>query len=216
MSKTKAPDGKVRTRSRLDGEETRLRMVEAAERIIAEEGLTALTARRVAADCRVAVGTTYNFFTNLDDLLTAVNARTLHRLHAAVEGSVRHSLPPEEQVLSIAECYVDFVQENERLWLALFEVELPKDSTSSQNQVLVDQLFQLLEAPIKAAVPELDGDSLRRSVRGLWAAAHGLLALSAGERLPVIRLESVKPTIRHLVRCHLAGLSVLADKSKEG
>jgi hypothetical protein len=55
----------------------------------------------------------------------------------------------------------------------------------------------------------------RRSARGLWAAVHGLLILSASSRLPAIRLENVRPTIDHLVTCHLFGLDVLLETQKE-
>jgi hypothetical protein len=39
--------------------------------------------------------------------------------------------------------------------------------------------------------------------------------LSASSRLPAIRLENVRPTIDHLVTCHLLGLDALLETQKE-
>lgn len=196
-------------RKRLSAEEARRKMIDAAEKIIARDGLQGLTARRVAADCGVAVGTTYNLFESLDALVGEVNARTLGVLLSAVTGQELATLKPEERLNAFAERYIDFVQQNEARWLALFEVELTPQEETPQNQALVDRLFEALEAPIRDAVPALPEEALRRSARGLWAAVHGLLILSAGRRLSVIRLASVRPTVTHMIACHLRGLESL-------
>ena len=94
-------------------------------------------------------------------------------------------------------------------WLAVFEAEMPPGSAELPNQASIDRLFGSLEHAIRRHDPRIDATLAEQSARGLWAAVHGLLMLSAAGRLRAIRLESVRPTIAHLVDCHLAGLEAL-------
>src|ERR1700739_2254174 len=70
----------------------RTRLVDAAERTIAERGLAALKARDLAAEAGCAIGTIYNVFEHLDELVLAVGSRTLAMLDAAL-GAVRSRSP---------------------------------------------------------------------------------------------------------------------------
>ena len=58
----------------------RTRLVDAAERTIDERGLAALKARDLAAEAGCAIGTIYNVFEHLDELVLAVGSRTLAML----------------------------------------------------------------------------------------------------------------------------------------
>jgi len=191
---------------KLRGEELKAAMIDAAERIVAEEGLKALTARRVAGDVGVAVGTTYNVFKNLFALAAEVNSRTLsllaHEIAAIdIEGRDAHSV-----LMAFADCYMDFVQRHKNSWLAVFEVEMPDGEVSLPNQEFIDRLFGFLERVFLHYDKCLDAATVRKSARGLWAAMHGLLMLSESNRLNVVGLATIRPTIEHLVACHLAGL----------
>src|SRR3981189_2825799 len=55
-------------------------LIDAAERTIETQGLRALRARDLAAEVGCAVGAIYNAVTDLDELIYAVNARTLAAL----------------------------------------------------------------------------------------------------------------------------------------
>src|SRR5215210_5457493 len=60
-------------------------LVAAAERTIKIRGLRGLKARDLAAEAGCAVGAIYNVVTDLDDLILAVNARTLAALERALK-----------------------------------------------------------------------------------------------------------------------------------
>lgn len=47
-------------------------LLDAAERIVSEEGFEALSIRRLAAECGVAVGTVYNYFSSKSELVVGV------------------------------------------------------------------------------------------------------------------------------------------------
>jgi len=191
---------------RLRGEDLKIAMIDAAERIIASEGLKALTARRVAGDVGVAVGTTYNVFENLFALVAEVNTRTLAMLAREIAGIKMEGRDAQTVLMAFADCYMDFVRQHRSRWLAVFEVDMPDMEASVPNQDFIDQLFGFLEQIIGAHNRNLDPQTVRKSARGLWAAMHGLLMLSESNRLKVVGLQTIRPTIEHLVVCHLAGL----------
>jgi AcrR family transcriptional regulator len=191
-------------------------MIDAAERIISEEGVEAVTARRIASDVGVAVGTPYNVFDNLRALVAEVNGRTLARLAEAIGSVPADKRPAHDVLMDFADHYMEFVMANRRLWLAVFESEMPGETETVPNQAVIDALFASMERTIRRHDARIDETSARQSARGLWGAMHGLLLLSAAGRLRPMRLDSVRPTIEHLVTCHLAGLEAMVGGGKRG
>src|SRR5215472_18591366 len=64
----------------------RLRLIDAAEHTISESGLAALKARDLARAAGCSVGTIYNVFAHLDELILCVGSRTLAMLDGALAG----------------------------------------------------------------------------------------------------------------------------------
>ena len=204
-----------RASKRLRSADMKAQMVEVADKIVSGEGLSALTARRVALDAGVAVGTIYNIFENLGALVAQVNARTLADLAAALSDVQTGEGSTHDVLIGFADRYTAFVRDNPHRWMAVFEVAMPDAGQMIPNQASIDRLFSFLEDAICAHNGRIDAEMARRSARGLWAAVHGLLMLSASSRLPAIRLENVRPTIDHLVTCHLLGLDVLLQTQRK-
>lgn len=200
---------------RLRSADMKAEVIEAAEKIVSKEGISELTARQVAVDAGIAVGTIYNIFENLDALVAEVNARTLADLEAALSDVRAGGRSSHDVLMGFADRYIAFVRDNPYRWMAVFEVEMPDAGEMLSNQASIDRLFNFLEDAICVHDSRIDAIMARRSARGLWAAVHGLLMLSASSRLPVIRLENVRSTIDHLVTCHLLGLDALAKVQKE-
>lgn len=78
----KAPQ-QARSRARVEA------ILAAADRILAAEGVEALTTRRIAADAAVPVGTLYQFFQDKDAILAAL-ARRHMAAHAAAMADILH------------------------------------------------------------------------------------------------------------------------------
>ncbi len=64
------------------------RLLDIAERRIAEGGLAALRARDLAAEAECSVGAIYNVYDDLNALVMAVNGRTFRALGKAVTKAV--------------------------------------------------------------------------------------------------------------------------------
>src|SRR3954449_13416343 len=90
-------------------------LINAAERTIETDGLRALRARDLAAEVGCAVGAIYNAVADLDELIYAVNARTLAALEATFTAAGIDTQPPEgatAQFVRLALAYLDFAVAN--------------------------------------------------------------------------------------------------------
>lgn len=189
-------------------EDLRNAMIDAAERIITAEGVEALTARRLAKDMGIAVGTTYNQFRQMDELVSEVSARTLAELGGKITEVGEAPGTPEEKIMSYAEAYMDFVSENPNRWTALFSGTLdPQSAAQQRNNEQIRKLFGFLEGELGALYRGDNPEVVRQSARALWAAVHGMLMLTSGGRAEVLELADIHSAVRLLVRCHIAGMS---------
>jgi len=181
-------------------------VLDAAEEIIENSGLAALSARQIAHMIGYSPGTLYNVFANLDDLILHVEARVLtgldERLAAAVDGS-----SGEDGVRRFADTYLEFSRERPRLWNLLFEHHM-------QDSFVVPQWYQekfetplgRLEAIIAPLVGTGDPIRVKRSARALWAGVHGLTALSTTSKIGSVTLDAAHELISELIETYLAGL----------
>lgn len=188
-------------------EKTRAAMVAIAERILAGEGLTALQARRVAREANCAVGTLYNIFDGLDELIIAANAHALDQLGRslldartkATERSV------EGRLLAMALAYLDFARSHEHAWRAVFEHRMvggqPIPQWYRDNQA---RLFALVEQVLNdtGIVPA----SRNPAARALFAAVHGIVTLALDQKLGRSEHRDAQAQVRFVVSAVAAGL----------
>lgn len=179
------------------------RLVEAAEREIAEKGLAGLKAREVAARAGCALGAIYTVFDDLDALVLQVNSRTLARLGEALqppEGG------PETVTLALADAYARFALANRRLWSALFEHRLPEGvEMPAWHRQEHEVLIARIGAPLAKLRPDLPEAALRLRVRTLFGAVHGVVHLSLQGRLVGLPEPALRAEVAALVSALVAG-----------
>ncbi len=190
--------------ARGDAEGRRRALIEAGERIMAEEGLSALTARRLASEAGVSLGAAYHLFRDLEGLIVEVNGRTFGRLKVALGAVSLTGEDVEADLLALADAYIDFVLSHPKLWASIFELPL-KDGEPGPNAGRVDELLGALDAAFVPTLPD-DPETAKASARVLWAAVHGLVSLSVTNRMGTVGIPDLRAATRHLIRCHLAGL----------
>ena len=176
-----------------------------AERIVLSEGTEALSARRLAKELGVSVGSLYNAFGGLDAVVRTVIASSAVMLSdilsAAVEGAAkdRHA-----RVVALGEAYFDFaVAEPERWWL-LFEYRsnVPNDLTARDFQ------SGLLEMLIRAGDGDPDSERQRQFFLLLWASVHGLVSLACRRTIVAIDPDLARTYIVDLVDAGFNSLPV--------
>ncbi len=195
----------------------RIRLIDAAERTIAERGLAALKARDLAAEAGCAIGTIYNVFEHLDELVLCVGSRTLAMLDAALgaersEGLYGSTEEAVADLVRLALAYLEFAARHRVRWRALFEHRISEahslpDWFVEQQQVL----FAQVEGPLATLLPELDHDRRRNLARTLFSAVHGVVSLGLEEKLVSLPLPDLRDQVAAIVRAIASGREELRN-----
>ena len=149
-------------------------ILSAAEEIVAESGSAELTARSIAERIGYSVGTLYNFFEDLGDLVVHVNSRTLDALYKTCVRSARHG-GPQEDLRAYARAYIRFTEKHERLWMMLLDRTSPRASELPEwYQSKVQRLLSLIEQTLVPLFHEDRQNERRRAARVLWASLDGI------------------------------------------
>ncbi len=164
-------------------ENLRERLLDAAEVVIGDKGLSALKARDLAERAGCALGAIYTAFHDLDELILQVNARTLSQLEQAL--ATPHEVPKKKKELRrLALGYLHYARANEPRWRALFEHRMPPGKPLPNWYADErSRLFMLLEAPLARLLPHGDAESRRLKARMLFSAVHGITVLGLEEKL---------------------------------
>jgi AcrR family transcriptional regulator len=195
-------------------------LVDAAERTIEAEGLRGLKARELAYKVGCAVGAIYNVVTDLDDLIYAVNARTLAQLEAQLtEAGATVRLETEgidgalDRLVRLALAYTDFAAAHTQRWRAVFDHQ-PQPGRNSPDWYMADQLrlFGYVEEPLKALRPH-DAPQRRALIaRSLVSAVHGIVVLGLEEKLQLLPRPVLREQVTLLVAATGRGLAAQAAK----
>lgn len=187
-------------------------LIEAGERLIAKRGLAQFTARELASEVACSVGSIYNMFEDLDDLIVTIHGRTLARLEQSLRAGVVDNAMVEQNLQALARQYIAFIAENNHLWAAIFEHKLPHGrNVPDWYQARLNALFALIETVIAPLLTDDEGER-RRQARILWSALHGICSLGAAEKLDLVSAESIGDLAAEMVATYTAGLRLRADK----
>ena len=188
----------------------RLELIDAGEAIMNRQGLSALTARAVAAAVGCSVGAIYNVFEDIDGLIVAVNSRTLAKLDQKISSFVpggECGLEPEDCLVGLAVAYCQFAVEHTHAWSALFEHgerisrEIP-DWHMDEHVHLIGHIVKSLRR-LRPGVPDDDSWQLAGL---LFSAVHGVVALGLQGFFFAVPQGRLEAQVSLLVRATLAGL----------
>jgi AcrR family transcriptional regulator len=147
-------------------------IIDAGHLLLAEVGFARFSAREVAKRIGYSVGTIYNVFDSLDDLMLALNSRTFVDWAASVEARLETAEP--DRIAVLVDSYFGFATTNRNLWMAIYDHRLPPGTAfperyARQRRVLTD----VLEREIAAVLPDERRDRAPALARSLLATVHG-------------------------------------------
>ena len=191
-------------------QELRNMALAAARAVIADKGSRNLNVRAVAARMGYSVGTIYNIFEGLEDLVAALNAETLDALYDALAGAPVTGRP-ETDLHALLDRYLMFIDENRDDWTMIFE-ERPPDAAAPPAWYMerVARVFSLLGRMLHPLFGPGEEADLARAVRLLWISLHGVWSLDADSKLFIVTQDPLGNVAHDMVDLYLAGLQARA------
>lgn len=182
----------------------RLTLLEAAARLLSEDGPTALTTRRVASEAGTSTMAVYTHFGSINDLVQAVVVEGFRRFGERLRAVPRTDDPLADLVgLSVA--YRENALENRHLYTVMFgSASLGGYRRTSPDQLQIgrDTFDQFSEVLQRA----MDGGLIEKAhpvtlTAEVWAALHGALLLEiagffSGPTAPVVVTRLLAATIK--------------------
>ncbi|MCH2163786.1 MAG: TetR/AcrR family transcriptional regulator [Marinovum sp.] len=179
----------------------RERLVEVAEAQIAKDGLRTLRARDLAKVAGCSVGAIYNVFDDLTALTLEVNGRTFRKLGARVAAATQNLEGlPKDHLIALSLAYLDFASEHPKLWRALFDLEMSRDSGAPQwYRDELEILFAHIADPLARLFPNEGPEGIALLTRGLFSSVHGIVLLGLEERISAVPRDQIATMIHRLL-----------------
>lgn len=193
---------------KIDHQELRASILAAATEIISAQGTSALSTRKIARKIGCAVGTIYNIFSNIDEVILTINVATMTKLQAQLLAETRQDDDPLTSVIRLGESYVSFSQDHYHLWSLLIAHKPSPDTPLPEwFQKKIDDLFVLVSQRV---MPLVDNDRARAegAARVLWASLHGICSLAISGKLDTVHAEKAEVLAESLIRNYLQGLQL--------
>jgi AcrR family transcriptional regulator len=195
----RAPRGRTRS------EDVEQALLEAAERVLAREGLGGVTVRAVAAEADVAPMGVYNRFGSKDGLIAALVMRSFDLLRDAV--AAHGETDPRERLRASGLRYREFALSHPQHYAVIFNSRPGRDAHERPEveeharaafQALVDHVVYAIEAGVIRPGDPVD------LAQQIWSTVHGAVALELAE---MVLTEDALVTYEHLLELVIAGLS---------
>jgi len=150
------------------------RLIDAAARVLADDGPSALSARRLARECGTSTMAVYTHHGSMEQLRVAVRRKAFHGLLAHLEG-VAPTDDPIADITRIGFAYGSYARGNETLFrAAFFEAPLELEDFAAGVEAF-QPVIRAVERAIAAG--RITADDPIPIALACWTAAHGAAAL---------------------------------------
>ncbi len=187
-------------------EELKELALQSAEKLLNEKSASELSTRQIATKMGYTVGTLYQIFANLPDLLLHVNARTLGNLYQECLKLDLSQKDAQDNILAYATLYLQFAHTHPGLWELIFDSNILNDKDLPDWYLSqANALFSLIEIQLKTLNPKQSELEITKTSRVLWSSVHGICTLSINNNLFANSACSSDELIQSLIRNFIKG-----------
>ena len=166
---------------RLRDRAARRRLITTTARKLAEaEGWDAVTTRRLSTEIEYSQPVLYKHFSGMEDIAQAVAIDGFGELAQALSQARSGAEEPEQALRRIAHAYTNFARDNPALYEAMFTRATTLRFAADETPPQLSAAFTELREAVTSVAGGRDVDTLTEV---LWAAMHGLTALTRSGRL---------------------------------
>lgn len=181
-------------------------LIEALRTTLREDGLKGLDVRKVSKKAGCSIGTFYNHYKSLDDLVLYFNGSTLDLLSICMFDDITPKDTTKEVIHKICRNYIAFAENHYTEWLLLLEyplqIEIPiwyKEKSDYLFQKVADLFHPILRGEKRKT---------ERAVKILWGALHGICSLSLKNRLRFKQRQNLLELCQELFHHYILGYRV--------
>lgn len=157
-------------------------LVEAAARILAEEGPAALTSRRLAAEIGTSTMAVFTRFENMADVRRAVREEAFARLDADLD-ALEDSDDPVADLVAVGDVFFASGVGNPHLYRAMFLDRQPE--TDDLGAGIYERLVSLVDRCVAAGrFSAAEPVHARVWAAQMWSMRHGMVVMAVAGNLP--------------------------------
>ena len=163
----------------IKNEDLKRTILENGWNILLCKGIDAIRLRDLAMMSTCSIGTVYNLFKNLDEILLKLNVKSLNKMYYSLHEAMDRGLEQQESIDSIfyrlGIAYIRFGCSYPKIWKGIFE-NLSIDPLPDWYKKEVNHGIQLLKDKIEKAY-SLDKNRVNIMVEFFWSSMHGMTAI---------------------------------------
>jgi len=187
-------------------------ILDAAQEIVENDGYLKLSTRKIATKIGYTVGTLYNAYKNLDDIILHLNGRTLDSLLEKIQITLKNNKNDRLVFKKVGLAYAEFSQEHFNQWDLLSnyrfseKTEIPKWYPNK-----VQEIFKTLESQLSNIIPNKTPTEINNAISVMWASVHGICALSIKGKFDHTQgLNKAETLIENFITNYFKGLGLKA------
>ncbi len=172
-------------------------LIAAAEKILKEKGIEALSLRTIAAEVGVSHMAPYAHFKNKSELFQSIAAAGYNAMADRMK-EVGEDLSPPQRILAYGTAYIEFALANAPLYrLMLSQTQFTGPEKAEKAAHLSNEVKESSKRPFDMLEAEfgkfIDDNSMRRiRAQGAWSLVHGMAALIIDGHLAVPKGMTIK------------------------
>lgn len=163
-------------------EETRVSILEAAYKIVKEEGWQALSMRKIADEIEYTAPIIYEYFSNKEAILAELNKKGYLYLAKEMEEARDKHENPGEQLEAMWMAYWNFAFKKKELYQLMFGVQMnccllqKTKEAEAPAKLITDAIRQLMNGK------PLSEDEVCKRYYTFWSVVHGLVSINLVNR----------------------------------
>ena len=159
-------------------EDTRTSILEAAYKIVKEEGWQALSMRKIADEIEYTAPIIYEYFSNKEAILEELTKKGYVYLAKEMEEARDKHALPAEQLEAMWMAYWNFAFKKKELYQLMFGVQM--SCCSKQKSAEAEAPAKLVNDAIRQLIAgrDLPENEVCRRYYTFWSAVHGLVSIN--------------------------------------
>jgi AcrR family transcriptional regulator len=185
-------------------------LIKAGVRILAKEGVSGLSLRKVALKAGVSHSAPYSHFADKQALIAAISTEGFRQLYEKVSTAAqRFKDQPTKQLVEVAWVYVQFAMEDPDRFKVMFSDVLEKEKDYPEFVAESQRNFQLVMdiVQMNQASGQLRSGPTELVALSAWGIVHGFVMLLLEGQIPHTILD--KRNIRDLLEFQLSQILII-------